>query len=307
MARVCGDAPLAERRGRDIGVSTGVLLRDQVRRSRAGLRVRFKIIVAQPFRAAGAAVGRPKGLRYERSCRPDWWRATCSLPDVRSRCRCSNRQRSSTFVRICARRRATGGSMFRLSVLDHVRLNFDRTSQNYTVHAKAAERLAALTATRQDWRAGAARHRHGRRDDQPARSPTTVSDRRGGRGGARVRRARRVPGDRSRGTRERASLLRAPAVAGVRPVSIAARRDRRRAPRSRHHPAAARRAQRTSARRVRSGVFPRSERLRRRAADGGARQRRRGRERRQTEQHDVLPASLHADGDMRGPSGPRSH
>jgi hypothetical protein len=27
---------------------------------------------------------------------------------------------------------ATGGSMFRLSVVDHVRLNFDRTSQNYT-------------------------------------------------------------------------------------------------------------------------------------------------------------------------------
>ena len=37
--------------------------------------------------------------------------------------------------------------MFRLSVLDHVRLNFDRASQNYTVHAKSAERLAALTAT----------------------------------------------------------------------------------------------------------------------------------------------------------------
>jgi len=35
--------------------------------------------------------------------------------------------------------------MFRLSVIDHVRLNFDRTSQNYTVHARAAERLAALT------------------------------------------------------------------------------------------------------------------------------------------------------------------
>jgi hypothetical protein len=38
------------------------------------------------------------------------------------------------------------GSMFRLSVVDHVRLNFDRTSQNYTVHARAAERLSALTA-----------------------------------------------------------------------------------------------------------------------------------------------------------------
>lgn len=36
--------------------------------------------------------------------------------------------------------------MFRLSVVDHVRLNFDRTSQNYTVHAQAADRLAALTA-----------------------------------------------------------------------------------------------------------------------------------------------------------------
>ena len=35
--------------------------------------------------------------------------------------------------------------MFRLSVVDHVRLNFDQTSQNYTVHARAAERLAALT------------------------------------------------------------------------------------------------------------------------------------------------------------------
>jgi hypothetical protein len=36
--------------------------------------------------------------------------------------------------------------MFRLNVVDHVRLNFDRASQNYTVHAKAAERLAAVTA-----------------------------------------------------------------------------------------------------------------------------------------------------------------
>jgi len=36
--------------------------------------------------------------------------------------------------------------MFRLSVVDHVRLNFDRTSQNYTVHAQAAERLAVLTS-----------------------------------------------------------------------------------------------------------------------------------------------------------------
>jgi hypothetical protein len=36
--------------------------------------------------------------------------------------------------------------MFRLSVVDHVRLNSDRTSQNYTVHAQAAERLAVLTS-----------------------------------------------------------------------------------------------------------------------------------------------------------------
>ena len=36
--------------------------------------------------------------------------------------------------------------MFRLGVVDHLRLNFDRTSQNYTVHARAAERLAALTS-----------------------------------------------------------------------------------------------------------------------------------------------------------------
>ena len=36
--------------------------------------------------------------------------------------------------------------MFRLGVVDHIRLNFDRTSQNYTVHAKAAERLATLTS-----------------------------------------------------------------------------------------------------------------------------------------------------------------
>src|SRR2546422_5896818 len=36
--------------------------------------------------------------------------------------------------------------MFRLSVVDHLRLNFDRTSQNYTVHAHAAERLAVLTS-----------------------------------------------------------------------------------------------------------------------------------------------------------------
>jgi hypothetical protein len=38
------------------------------------------------------------------------------------------------------------GSMFRLSVVDHVRLNLDRTGQNYTVHAKAAERLASRTS-----------------------------------------------------------------------------------------------------------------------------------------------------------------
>jgi len=31
-------------------------------------------------------------------------------------------------------------------VVDHIRLNFDRTSQNYTPHAKAAERLAVTTA-----------------------------------------------------------------------------------------------------------------------------------------------------------------
>ena len=36
--------------------------------------------------------------------------------------------------------------MFRISVVDHIRLNFDRTSQNYTLHAKAAERLALTTA-----------------------------------------------------------------------------------------------------------------------------------------------------------------
>ena len=36
--------------------------------------------------------------------------------------------------------------MFRISVVDHIRLNSDRTSQNYTLHAKAAERLAVMTA-----------------------------------------------------------------------------------------------------------------------------------------------------------------
>jgi hypothetical protein len=36
--------------------------------------------------------------------------------------------------------------MFRISVVDHIRLNFDRTSQNYTLHAKAAERLAVTSA-----------------------------------------------------------------------------------------------------------------------------------------------------------------
>jgi len=36
--------------------------------------------------------------------------------------------------------------MFRISVVDHIRLNFDRTSQNYTLHAKAAERLAITSA-----------------------------------------------------------------------------------------------------------------------------------------------------------------
>jgi conflict system pore-forming effector with SLATT domain len=36
--------------------------------------------------------------------------------------------------------------MFRISVVDHIRLNFDRTSQNYTLHARAAERLAVTSA-----------------------------------------------------------------------------------------------------------------------------------------------------------------
>src|SRR5437899_12929051 len=36
--------------------------------------------------------------------------------------------------------------MFGLGIVDHVRLNLTRTSENYTVHARAAERLAALTS-----------------------------------------------------------------------------------------------------------------------------------------------------------------
>lgn len=36
--------------------------------------------------------------------------------------------------------------MFELSIVDHVRLNLTRTGENYTVHARAAERLARLTA-----------------------------------------------------------------------------------------------------------------------------------------------------------------
>src|SRR5262245_36648381 len=36
--------------------------------------------------------------------------------------------------------------MFRLGVVDHVRLNLEHASQNYTVHAKAADRLAARTS-----------------------------------------------------------------------------------------------------------------------------------------------------------------
>jgi SMODS and SLOG-associating 2TM effector domain family 4 len=35
--------------------------------------------------------------------------------------------------------------MFRISVVDHIRLNSDRASQNYTLHANAAERLAVTT------------------------------------------------------------------------------------------------------------------------------------------------------------------
>jgi hypothetical protein len=37
--------------------------------------------------------------------------------------------------------------MFRLGVVDHVRLNLEHASQNYTVHAKAADRLAARTSS----------------------------------------------------------------------------------------------------------------------------------------------------------------
>lgn len=36
--------------------------------------------------------------------------------------------------------------MFGLGIVDHVRLNLTRTGENYTVHARAAERLAALTS-----------------------------------------------------------------------------------------------------------------------------------------------------------------
>ena len=36
--------------------------------------------------------------------------------------------------------------MFDLNVVDHVRLNLTRTGENYTVHARAAERLARMTA-----------------------------------------------------------------------------------------------------------------------------------------------------------------
>ena len=35
--------------------------------------------------------------------------------------------------------------MFELSIVDHVRLNLTRTGENYTVHARAADRLAKLT------------------------------------------------------------------------------------------------------------------------------------------------------------------
>jgi hypothetical protein len=36
--------------------------------------------------------------------------------------------------------------MFGLHIVDHVRLNLTRTGENYTVHARAAERLAGRTA-----------------------------------------------------------------------------------------------------------------------------------------------------------------
>lgn len=36
--------------------------------------------------------------------------------------------------------------MFGLNIADHVRLNWTRTGKNYTVHARAAERLAGLTS-----------------------------------------------------------------------------------------------------------------------------------------------------------------
>jgi hypothetical protein len=36
--------------------------------------------------------------------------------------------------------------MFGLGIVDHVRLNLTRTGENYTVHARAAERLARMTA-----------------------------------------------------------------------------------------------------------------------------------------------------------------
>jgi hypothetical protein len=35
--------------------------------------------------------------------------------------------------------------VFELNIVDHVRLNLTRTGENYTVHARAAERLARLT------------------------------------------------------------------------------------------------------------------------------------------------------------------
>src|SRR3954463_1987293 len=72
-------------------------------------------------------------------------RANTPKPWTRDRRRTILGVARALHLNISKRPMRTEDSMFGLNIVDHVRLNLTRASDNYTVHARAAERLAAVT------------------------------------------------------------------------------------------------------------------------------------------------------------------
>src|SRR3954463_5662919 len=72
-------------------------------------------------------------------------RANTPKPWTRDRRRTILGVARALHLNISKRPMRTEDSMFGLNIVDHVRLNLTRASDNYTVHARAAERLAKVT------------------------------------------------------------------------------------------------------------------------------------------------------------------